>query len=73
MYKYIPNDDTQNRPFYRFQLVVETFGHSTLKKIPWKSPKLLSQRIGKRYYKTLGNSIMFPPSWVVRLEGWDNW
>ena len=25
----IPNDDTQNYPFYRLQLVFETFGHST--------------------------------------------
>ena len=24
-----PNDDTQNYPFCRLQLVVETFGHST--------------------------------------------
>ena len=26
---YIPNDDTQNNPFCRLQLVVEMFGHST--------------------------------------------
>ena len=27
---YIPNDDTQNYPFYKLQLVVvKTFGHST--------------------------------------------
>ena len=26
---YIPNDDTKNNSFCRFQLVVETFGHST--------------------------------------------
>ena len=26
---YIPNEDTQNYPFCRLQLVVETFGHST--------------------------------------------
>ena len=24
---YIPNDDTQNYPFSRLQLVAETFGH----------------------------------------------
>ena len=24
---YIPNDDTQNYPLYRLQLVVEMFGH----------------------------------------------
>ena len=27
---YIPNDDTQQHPFCRLQLVVETFGHSSL-------------------------------------------
>ena len=27
--KDLPNDDTQNFPFCRLQLVVETFGHST--------------------------------------------
>ena len=26
---YIPNDDTQNYPFCRLQLVVEMYGHST--------------------------------------------
>ena len=26
---HIPNDDTQNYPFYKLQLLVETFGHST--------------------------------------------
>ena len=26
---YIPNDDTQNYPFSRLKLVVETFKHST--------------------------------------------
>ncbi len=26
---YIPNDDTQNYPFSRLQLLVQTFGHST--------------------------------------------
>ena len=26
---YIPNDDTQNYPFYKLQFVVKTFGHST--------------------------------------------
>ena len=28
-FMYISNDDTQNYPFFRLQLVVETFGHST--------------------------------------------
>ena len=26
-FMYIPNDETQNYPFYRVQLVVETFGY----------------------------------------------
>ena len=26
---YILNDDTQNYPFYRLQLMLETFGHTT--------------------------------------------
>ena len=26
---YIPNDDTQNYPFFRLQFVVEMFGHLT--------------------------------------------
>ena len=28
-FMYIPNDETQNYPFCRLQLVVKTFGHST--------------------------------------------
>ena len=27
---YIPNDDKQNYPFCRLQLVVETFGHNLI-------------------------------------------
>ena len=27
--KYVPSDDTQNYPFCRFKLVVETFKHLT--------------------------------------------
>ena len=33
---YIPNDDTQNYPFCRLKLVVETFEHLTY---PIKSPQ----------------------------------
>ena len=61
--------DKQNYPFCRLQLLVETFGHSTLNKlikIQQESPKLSSQQIRKRYYNTLGtsliNSPMLPPS-----------
>ena len=48
-----PHGDTQNYPFCKLQLVVETFGDSTQKKqlikIHLKSSKLLSQQIRKRY------------------------
>ena len=55
-FMYIPNDDTQN-----YFLYVD-FNSGWLKrldtqlnqpiKIQYRFPKLLSQRIGKRYYKT---------------------
>ena len=55
---YIPNDDTQNYPFCKLQLVVETFKHSNLNKSTiqnsQKSQKLVSQLIRKRYIKLLG-------------------
>ena len=63
----IPYDDTQNYPFSRLQLVVETFVHSTSMKI-YQSPRLLSKRIRKRYHKTLGtviNSSISPPSLLI--------
>ena len=54
--KYIPHDDTQNYYFYILQFVVETLGHSTYwtNQTEFKSPELLSQRMEKRSYKTLG-------------------
>ena len=66
-FMYIPNGDTQNYPFSRLQLVVETFVHSTSMKI-YQSPRLLSKRIRKRYHKTLGtviNSPISPPSLLI--------
>ena len=36
---YIANDDTQNCPFCRLQLVVETFGNSTKWTNQWKFNK----------------------------------
>ena len=55
---YIPNDDTQNYPFFRVQLVGETFGRLNKPiKIQLKSPKLLSKRIRTGYYKTLGTKV----------------
>ncbi len=61
---YNPNDDTQNYPICRLQLVVkrldtklnEPTNHNSL-----KSPPLLSQRIRKRYYKTMGTSVINNP------------
>ena len=53
---YIPNDDSQNYYFFRLQLVVKMFGHSTYcTNLSKKSLKLLSQQIGKRYYKNFGD------------------
>ena len=64
-FMYIPNYNTQ----IWLQFVVETFGHST--KLPnqlkfKKYPQGCCQLIRKRYYKTLGtsviNSLMSHPS-----------
>ena len=59
---YIPNEDTQNYPFFRLRLVVEMFGQSTL----WtdqskfnKSPQ--RQRIRKHYFKTFRTSVINSP------------
>ena len=54
---YIPNDDTQNYPFCTLKLVVETFMSQPIKKFP----KLLSQQIRNRYYKTSGISLINIP------------
>ena len=37
---YIPNDDSQNYPFFSLQLVVETFGHLTKRTDQSKSNKI---------------------------------
>ena len=52
----IPLDNTQNYPFCKLHLVVETFGH-LINQLPM-SPKLLNQQIIKRYYKTFGISVI---------------
>ena len=52
---YIPDDDTQNYPFFRLQVMVEMFLHSTLLTNESKFHK--SQQIVKptrKKYKTLG-------------------
>ena len=61
---YMPNDDTQNYPFCRLILVVENWNvwntqhNETTNRNSQKSPNLLGQRITKRYYKTLGTSVI---------------
>ena len=68
---HIPNDNTQNSPFCRLQLAVKHL-NTQLNEINQnvvKSTKLLSQGIRKRYYKTLGTSVinrpMSPPSLLI--------
>ena len=53
---YIPNEDTQNYPFYELKLMVKTFEHSTepTNQNSQNAPKMSILRIRKRYYKTLG-------------------
>ena len=52
---YIPNIDTQNYPYCRLQLVVETL--NLLNQVH----KLLSQRIRELYYNTLGTIVINSP------------
>ena len=58
---YISYDDTQNQPFCRLQLVVDT--NQTIE-IQWNFPKLLSQRIRKRNNKSLGTSVPSLPGYA---------
>ena len=58
---YIPNDDTQNYLFSRFKLEVETFNTQPCDSTNQNSQKsliLLSRRIRKCYYTTLGTSLI---------------
>ena len=56
----IPNEDTQNYPFSRLQLVVEMFGIN--EPSHQNSIKVYKvKRIRKRYYKTLGSSAINNP------------
>ena len=76
---YIPNDDTQNSPFCRLQLVVKNLDtqidESTDKNL-LKFPKVaepMKKEIRNRYYKTLGTSVikspLSPPSLKVVVHG----
>ena len=66
-----PNDDIQIFPFCRLKLVVETFDtqlNERTNQTSLKSPKLLIQRIRKRYYKTLATSVINSPLFPFSLE-----
>ena len=57
---YISNDDKQNYPLSRLKLVVKHLNtqlNEPTNQNSLKSPKLLSQRIRKHYYKTLRTSV----------------
>ena len=68
---YIPNANTQNCPFYKLQLVIETFGHSTNQPTNQNSIKV-PQIVRKRYFVNLGtiiiNSPLSPPSLHIHTE-----
>ena len=66
---YIPNDATQNYPFCRLELVVETFEKPTNQN-SLKSPKFLGQQIRKRYYKTFGTSVIINPLLPLSSRKW---
>ena len=69
---FIFNDNTQIYPFCRLKLAVETLYTQLNESTNQKSPKLLRKRIKKRYYKTLGTSVinnpLFPSSMVKSLD-----
>ncbi len=61
-------------PFCRLQFVVETSGHLTkwtTNQNSMKVPKVVSKRLRKRFYKTMGtigiNSPMSPPSQIYNI------
>ena len=65
MYLKVPHDYTQNYPFCRLQLVIETFGHSNNE----KSVKVIVKSIyKKRLYKTLGTSEINSPLSPLSLK-----
>ncbi len=61
---YITNDDTQNYNFRKKNLQLKRLNtklNESTNQTSLKSLKLLSQRIGKRYYKTLETSAINSP------------
>ena len=69
---YIPNDDTQNYPFCRLQLkllkLLNTQLNEPTNQNSIKSSKLLHNRIRKRWFKTLGTSVLASLGY---FEGYD--
>ena len=53
---YTPNDDTQNYPFVDYTQLNEPTNQNTI-----KAPKMLRQRLRKRYYETLGTIVINSP------------
>ena len=53
---YIPIDDTQDYPFIRLKLVGKTQLNVPTNQVSVEPPKLLSQRMRKRYYKALATN-----------------
>ena len=60
----ILNNDTQNYPFSRLRLVVETFGQSRNQSKLRKVPKVVRPTNKNCYYKQI-NSPISPPSLVI--------
>ena len=62
---YIPNNDTQNYPSvdnnYWLKGALDTQLNKPTNQNSIKFPRLLSQRITKRYYETLGTSVINRP------------
>ena len=63
---YIHNDDTQNYPFFRLQLVVETSVtelNKTTNQNSIKDPKVVEPTNNKTFGASVINSPMYPPFW----------
>ena len=54
---YNPIDDTQDYPFSKLKLVGKTQLNVPTNQVSVEPPKLLSQRIRKRYYKALATNV----------------
>ena len=57
---YIQNDDTQNYPICRIQLVVKTFGNSNIEVVKPTNKKTIHKTLGTNVIKSL---MTPPPPW----------